>query len=156
MKLFTRQTAPPHSSADPESLESMVGQMAEKIVAFAHSLDPDHPTKLDYSIDSLTALDALLGETPVASLEDGLVTALAAQAGCYIFEVARRTYGGTYYMDARTEQPLMIISEPDFSVSFLAIEKATGRLKNGDEDNIPFYFDGIVAAVAKKQSAMII
>ena len=39
--------------------------------------------------------------------------------------------------------------EPEYSVSLGACSKAKGRIDNGDEDNIPFFFDGYVERVTR-------
>jgi hypothetical protein len=49
-----------------------------------------------------------------------------------------------------------VTGQPEFEVSLLACEKVKGRLKNGYEDNIPFFFDGYKERVEKKESGMII
>ena len=76
--------------------------------------------------------------------------------GAYVFEVARRNFGGKYFWYDPTNQPILVTGLPDFEVSILAVEKVKGRLMNGKEDNIPFYFAGYVEKVKNKQSAMIV
>ncbi|MOA16306.1 hypothetical protein D3C78_1365140 [compost metagenome] len=70
-------------------------------------------------------------------------------AGCYIFEVARRNYGGKYYWVQESKQPVLVTGEPDFSISILAFDKVKERILNGQEDNIPYYFEGYIHAVQK-------
>lgn len=111
---------------------------------------------LDYSTESLAALDTMLDEASQSSLDDQTMKLLITQAGSYIFEVARRKYGGKLYWYDELNQPILVIGQPEFELSFLAFEKVKGRLQNGSEDNIPFFFDGIEGHIRDKRSAMIV
>jgi len=53
-------------------------------------------------------------------------------------------------------QPILVTGQPEFEVSIIAFEKVKGRLENGKEDNIPFYFAGYTERVQNKQSGMIV
>jgi len=46
--------------------------------------------------------------------------------GCYVFETARRNYGGTYYWLQDERQPVLIAGGPDFFVSVGAWQKVKG------------------------------
>jgi hypothetical protein len=76
--------------------------------------------------------------------------------GSYIFEVARTNFGGQYFWYDQLNQPILVTGQPEFEVSILAFDKVKGRLENGKEDNIPFYFQGYVERVNNKQSGMIV
>ena len=65
-----------------------------------------------------------------------------SMAGCYVFETARKNYGGEYLWVKNEQQPVLVAGLPDFQVSIRAWEKVKGRLTNGREDNIPFYIAG--------------
>lgn len=103
----------------------------------------------DYSVESLKALDAILDELSDLDLDEDILSSASSMAGCYVFEVARRNYGGAYGWSEERDQPYIVTGAPDYSVGLLAFEKVRGRLVNGQEDAIPFYFDGFIAAVEK-------
>jgi hypothetical protein len=103
----------------------------------------------DYSVESLKALDAILDELSEFDLDEDILSSASSMAGCYVFEVARRNYGGVYGWSEERDQPYIVTGAPDYSVCLLAFEKVRGRLVNGKEDAIPFYFDGFIAAVEK-------
>lgn len=103
----------------------------------------------DFSVESLKHVDDLLDEISDFEIDEDHLESISSMAGCYIFEVARRNYGGRYYWDQDRKQPVLVTGEPDFSVSILAFEKVKGRVQNGKEDSIPFYFDGYIEAVKK-------
>ena len=64
------------------------------------------------------------------------------QAGSYVFEVARRNYGGKYYWYDQMNQPILVTGQPNFEISIIAFDKVKMRIENGKEDKIPFYFNG--------------
>ncbi|WP_433620539.1 hypothetical protein [Paenibacillus cellulositrophicus] len=47
------------------------------------------------------------------------------------------------------DQPVLVTGEPDYSISIFAFDKVKGRIQNGKEDEIPYYFDGYIEAVKK-------
>ncbi|MCC9043212.1 hypothetical protein LNQ81_11080 [Myroides sp. M-43] len=67
---------------------------------------------------------------------------LTEAIGAYVFEVAKRNFGGRYYWYDDLNQPIFVTGQPKFEASLLAFEKVKGRIKNGYEDNIPFFFEG--------------
>lgn len=105
--------------------------------------------KLDFSIESLCCVDGILDELCDFELDEDNLDSVSSMAGCYIFEVARRNYGGKYYWITESKQPVLVTGEPHFSISILAFDKVKGRILNGQEDNIPYYFEGYIQAVQK-------
>lgn len=95
----------------------------------------------DYSIKSLEAVDELLEEISDYALYEEALQNTASMVGCYVFETARRNYGGEYLLIKKEQQPVLVAGLLDFQVSIRAWEKVKGRLINGKEDNIPFYID---------------
>lgn len=113
---------------------------------------------LDYSVASLAVVDEMLEEAMdfYPDMNENQKQSLISSVGSYIFEVARSNYGGRYFWYDRLNQPIFVTGQPDFEVSILAFEKVKGRLENGSEDNIPFYFAGYTERVTKKLSGMIV
>ena len=125
-----------------------MGKLMEDIVQtaqnFVDNMQQFFDTPLDYSVASLEEVDEMLdgmGQKRDELNEDGFFD-LYSMTGCYIFEVARRNYGGEYYWLEEERQPILVAGEPDFSVAIKAWEKAKGRLTRGREDSIPFYIAG--------------
>jgi hypothetical protein len=136
-------------------------QFADDMAKMANSVVERFKGKydnLDFSVDSLTIIDKLLEEASDFYEEMGETQQknLVETVGAYIFEVAKRNYGGTYFWYDHLNQPILVTGEPIFKMSLLAFEKVKGRLKNGYEDNIPFFFAGYTEGVEKKMSAMIV
>lgn len=103
----------------------------------------------DYSVQSLRKLDELLEELCEYGIDDNTLDSVSSMAGCYIFEVARRNYGGRYIWVQERDQPVLVTGEPEYSISIFAFDKVRGRIRNGKEDDIPYYFDGYIGAVEK-------
>lgn len=96
----------------------------------------------DYSIESLAVVDRLLEELSNYAPDEDALYNTSTMVGCYVFETARRNYGGEYIWVIKEQQPVLIAGLPDFQVSIRAWQKVRGRLINGKEDNIPFYIAG--------------
>lgn len=96
----------------------------------------------DYSVESLTVVDKLLEEFSNYELDEDALYNIASMVGCYVFETARKNYGGEYLWVEKEQQPVLIAGLPDFQISIRAWDKVKGRLINGEEDNIPFYIAG--------------
>lgn len=105
---------------------------------------------LDYSLKSLEGVDEMLDGMgkKIEELKRNVLFDLCSMTGCYIFEVARRNYGGEYFWIEEERQPILVAGRPDFSVEIKAWEKTWGRLVNGKEDNIPFYIAGYQEHIA--------
>ena len=111
--------------------------------------------RLDYSPASLAAVDEMLVEVSgyAAELDEAVVTGLVQQLGCYVLEVARRAYGGTYYWHDEGEQPILVVGEPDAHVALMTWSKVVGRLTGDEGDDIVYFFDGFARKAAKPEPA---
>ncbi len=122
-----------------------MGQLMDDIVSTADAFTSNFKDKgdFDYSIVSLVLVDDLLEEASdyVLDDEDALYN-LTSMVGCYVFETARRNYGGEYRWIKEEQQPILIAGMPDFFVSIRAWQKVKARVVNGKEDSIPFYIAG--------------
>ena len=109
--------------------------------------------RLDWSVASLQAVDEMLVEVSdyVADLDEAVVTSLVQQLGCYVLEVGRRAFGGTYFWHEEGEQPILVVGEPDAHVALMAWSKVTGRITGDAGDDIVFFFDGFAAKAAQPE-----
>ena len=119
---------------------------AERIVG---SFNDKYDGAFDYSEKSLEALDELLDNFSdfADQMDDGMKEDLIAQAGSYIFEVARRNYGGRYFWLDGKNEPVLVTGLPSFEIGLVAFDKVRMRIDNGPEDNIPFFFQGYAERV---------
>jgi len=144
-------------SSKQESQDSFTKDMAKSADFFVNR-SKDRFNGLDFSVKSLEVVDKILEEASdfYGDMTDEQKQNLISTTGSYIFEVARRNFGGKYFWYDQLNQPILVTGQPNFEVSILAFEKVKGRIENGSEDNIPFYFAGYVERVNTKQSAMIV
>lgn len=135
-----------------------MGQLMDDIVSTANhfvtnmqSVPEDYAVRgrLDFSIESLNDVDEWLGRLEQDNWDVDELYDLCSMVGCYIFETARRNYGGEYFWMENEQQPILIAGEPDFQVSIRVWQKVKGRLTNGKEDNIPFYIAGYKEHIEK-------
>lgn len=134
-------------------------QFAEDMLANANLLVKQfEDTSLDFSVESLHTLDRIIDENSefYKKADNETKRKMIIKIGSYVFEVARRNFGGQYYWYDRLDQPILVTGQPEFEMSFLAYEKVKGRFENGNEDNIPFFFEGYVEGVKRKDSQMIV
>ena len=110
--------------------------------------------RLDYSGASLAAVDEMLAEASayVSELDEAVVTGLVQQLGCYVLEVARRAYGGTYYWHDEGEQPILVVGEPRAHVALMTWSKVVGRLTGDEGDDIVFFFNGFAEKAAAPEA----
>lgn len=140
-----------------ESLDDFTKDMSKSAEFFANS-NSDRSQELDFSVKSLVIVENALEEASdfYEEMNENQKQNLISSAGSYIFEVARRNFGGKYFWYDQLKQPILVTGQPNFEVSILAFDKVKGRLENGKEDNIPFFFSGYVERVKKKQSGMVV
>ncbi|WP_339272374.1 hypothetical protein MKY59_16340 [Paenibacillus sp. FSL W8-0426] len=129
----------------------MQSRLEQDIISTAESFKNNFSDKgnFDFSVLSLHEVDVILDELCEYELDHDTLDSVSSMVGSYIFEVARRNYGGKYYWVQEREQPVLVTGEPEFSISILAFDKVRGRIQNGKEDDIPYYFDGYIKAVEK-------
>lgn len=129
----------------------MQSRLEQDIISTAESFKNNFSDKgnFDFSVLSLHEVDVILDELCEYELDHDTLDSVSSMVGSYIFEVARRNYGGKYYWVQEREQPVLVTGEPEFSISIFAFDKVRGRIQNGKEDDIPYYFDGYIKAVEK-------
>ncbi len=147
----------PITNNKPEALDEFTNDMA-KSAAFFVSSSSDRFKGLNFSVKSLEVVDIALEEASefYDEMNEEQQQNLIKTIGSYVFEVARKNFGGRYFWYDQLNQPILVTGQPEFEVSILAFDKVKGRLENGKEDNIPFYFQGYVERVKNKQSGMIV
>ena len=131
-----------------EPLDEFTKQMVEESLQFI-DLFKERFIGLDFTVKSLIIVDTILEEVAdfQVEMDEMQRKTIIQKTASYIFEVARKNYGGRYYWYDQLTQPILVTGQPDFEISLLALEKVKGRLKNGKEDNIPYFFQGYVERV---------
>ncbi|MGG7464891.1 hypothetical protein [Plantibacter sp. YIM 135347] len=152
MGLFTRKPKPEPMPATIE--DAMAEQASDFVDAFRGDGSPVPNGALDYSRTSLQAVDNVLDDFYTQGVP--LPDELHFIASSYVFEVARREFGGRYLRAADPDPFVLVIGEPEFQVGVMVMGKVAGRAANGPEDSIPFFYEGIAPLVDRKQSATLV
>lgn len=136
-------------------LASAIGDRAAMFVELATGNGaPLAPEALDFSSDTLDVVDDIL-ETFRA--QDGpLPEPLLWMVSCYVLEVARREYGGRYLSGPESDPVVLVMGEPEVQIGIMVFSKVRGRIANGEEDSITFFYDGIEPAIARGLDATIV
>ncbi len=105
---------------------------------------------LDFSESSLKFLEGILEilSESYPDMENHEKELVVNHTASYIFEVARRNYGGKYFI-TEENRVLLVTGLPRFEVSIDVHNKVKGRLLYGRENNIPFFFRGYSERVRK-------
>lgn len=141
-----------NKSAQPKQVENVIDEAQQEFIddstanaeRIVESFNEKYEGAFDYSENSLVALDELLENFAdfADQMDEEMKEDLIAQAGSYIFEVARRNFGGKYFWYDQLNQPLLVTGLPNFEISLVAFDKVKMRIENGKEDNIPYFFKG--------------
>ena len=121
-------------TAEVERFASLAAEMSRGIPGPA----------LDYSEATLPVLEGMAGEASghpgemTPDQQHGLVRAL----GCYLLEVARRSYGGTYQWHQASSQPVLVFGEPTSHIAFFTWDKVAARLAGDPAESLVVHYDG--------------
>ena len=131
------------------SMDELSAQILETACRFVEICDPRTGGKLDYSEASLAIVEEMLADAAdfADEMSDARISALVREFGCYILEVGRREFGGSYLWYEQKEQPVLVVGEPLFRVAMLAWDKVSSRIAGDDSDNIPFHYAGFARRV---------
>ncbi|GJD39417.1 hypothetical protein [Methylobacterium bullatum] len=145
----------PNSNGMPTSIEEgMEWQAADFVAAFSHSGSPIDGSKLDYSEASLALVDQVLDD--FHRRREPLPDDLHFLTSAYVFEVARRAFGGRYLRGDKDNPFVLTIGRGEAEIGVCVMAKVRGRVVNGPEDSIPFFYAGIAPVVASGRGAMLI
>lgn len=139
----------------PASIEDgMASQANDFINAFSGPGSPIEATELDFSRDSIALVDHILQD--FYSQKAQLPEDLHFLASAYVFECAKRRYGGRYLRGDERNPFVLVIGEPECQIGLCAVDKILGRATNGPEDNLQFFFDGIELPYQQKRSVTLV
>jgi len=139
----------------PASIEEgMVSQAQDFIEAFRGDGAPVDADKLDYSKESIALVDNILQDFHLQ--KEPLPDDLHFLASAYVFECARKQYGGRYMSGDEPNAFVLVIGEPDCQIGFCAMGKLLDRVANGQEDNLQFFYDGIEAPFQEKRDVALV
>ena len=131
-------------------IEAEVRRMADEAVSVVKDRTGKAP---DFSEQSLAVIEETLDEASryFADLPEDQAIKLVQYFGCYLLEVARRQFGGSYLWHQQRDQPVLVVGEPKFHVAIITWDKVRGRLSGDRADNISFFFDGFAQRVRRAE-----
>lgn len=136
----------------PATIEdAMASQATDFVNAFSNPSAPIDVSKLDYSENSLQFVDQILDDFYRKQVQ--LPEDLHFLASSYVFETARRQFGGRYLRGDQDNPFVLVIGESEFRLGVLVMGKIRGRAIKGPEDSIPFFYAGIAPLVEKRADA---
>jgi hypothetical protein len=141
--------------AMPATLEDgMASQANDFVHAFSQPGAPIDGHKLDYTEASLPLVDDVLDD--FFKQQAPLPEDLHFLASAYVFEVARREFGGRYLRGDEDNPFVLVIGQGDAQVGVCVMAKVRGRAVNGPEDSLAFFHAGIAPLVARGVSATLV
>lgn len=143
----------PAESEHAAAAEHVRARAEAFISALEEAGAPVARAQLDFTPASLEALDELLGEFHTSGVEapQDVITG----AGCYVMEVGRAEHGGVYQAFNEDDPLVLVVRHEAGQVGLLATSKVKGRVMNGPEDNLPFFYAGFTQAIRDRRSATI-
>lgn len=138
----------------PDDISPLVRSRADQFIA---DLDGSAASvgsgDLDYTPASLSALDRLLDRFHAEGAAAPPDVVLGAAS--YLMEVARSEHGGVYQSFNDADPLVLVVQHSHGTVGLLATSKVQGRIENGPEDDIPFFYEGFVQAIRDERNATI-
>lgn len=121
--------------------EEIIAEAIEFIDAFRGEGSPIDADKLDYSEQSLALLDEVLED--FYEQDEPLPEDLYFLSSAYMFEVIRREFGGRYIEGDEDNPVVLVIGEPKCQINLMVMAKVEGRVLNGPEDSLTFFYASI-------------
>lgn len=145
------QPAPaPHrpTNFSPEAVAASIASDAERFVAtFPYAASPVPEGALDFTRASLTHIEAMLGALHVAGRP--LPERLHQSIAVYLFETARREFGGRYLRFEAPDPLILLVGEPRAEVGICAMSRIASRVQQGPEESIVHYYASIAPLIAE-------
>lgn len=133
-----------HEARRDEVQAEFVARVAAAAQEFVQAAGPDG-AGLDYTPGSIHALDAALEAAHVGAL--ALTPMQTVGAAAYLYEVARREHGGLYEVCDDEDPVVLVCGESGAQVCLAAIAKVERRIRYGQAEAIPPYFERFIAAL---------
>src|SRR5690606_16936815 len=131
----------------PQVDDNVQDEFIERVHAAAEDFltaVPD-PMTLDYTPRSVDVLDQVLDEVHQGRL--ALTPMQTVGAAAYLYEVARRHYGGWYEVCDDDDPVVLVNGDRESEVCLCAIAKVERRISHGEAEALPAFFQRYVRAV---------
>lgn len=129
----------------PIAVVAMQQQAEQLIMIFRRPGSPVPADRLDYSAASLAFIDEYLLQFYLK--QTPLPCELLEAVSAYVFEVARRQFGGVYLSGDAKNPFALLVGEPEFQLGMFFVEKIRRRALYGADDSIVRFYAEIAAKV---------
>ena len=129
--------------------DDLTRHIAENAELCSNHFNEEYSGKLDFSLESISVIEEILDDVSnrKKSLHKEERSWLINIVGSYVFEVGRQNFGGKYYWLPATNETILITGQPIFAIAIIVFQKVIGRIDNGKDDSITFFFQGYVDSV---------
>ena len=130
------------SGLTPDAVVATFAADAQRFVAtFPYAASPVPEGGLDFTRASLVHIEALLGALHLAGRP--LPERLHQSVAVYLFETARREFGGRYLRFEAPDPIILLMGEPRAHVGMCAMSRVAGRVERGPVDSIIHFYASI-------------
>jgi hypothetical protein len=140
--VFRRRRASPAPREQSSPFQKHAASFVSIVGDIAPGLD------LDYSVDSVRALEDFIASSFDPPGSSYVPESLAVGVGCYVGEVVVRTLGGRWNPDGSAE----VLDIGRVNCTF-PIQKAQRRFANGPEDSLAWYYEVLAHYAAGEERA---
>jgi len=97
---------------------------------------------LNFTPDSLRVVDDMLAEAAAHTppLTDERRRQVVQAFGCYVLEVARREFGGTYLWPEEDKGPMLVVGDLDFEITLVTWPRIAQRLDGNPTASLTAFY----------------
>ncbi|MGH1350585.1 MAG: hypothetical protein ACRBBN_07235 [Methyloligellaceae bacterium] len=132
--------------------KAILGAASSAVEVYQSSVDAE----LDYSKESLTAIEDILNEASgfVDEMPEENFQSIVQLIGSYVLAVADKQVDGRFLWSEEIGSPVFVAGEPNCSIAIAPFDKVAGRLKGDPADNIPFFYAGFSNSAMKAENGV--
>ena len=136
------------SGLTPDAVVATFAADAQRFVAtFPYAASPVPEGGLDFTRASLVHIEALLGALHLAGRP--LPERLHQSVAVYLFETARREFGGRYLRFEAPDPIILLVGEPRAHVGICAMSRVASRVERGPDESIVHFYASISPLIAE-------
>jgi len=143
MGLFRRSRdkkteAPAPARPEQDDVQDLIGTLLEEGARFA----TEH--RLGTGSEDVARADSILQEALDANPSDEEKTRLHRRVTGYLYGSVLQNFPGSTFVTGAPDNPVaMLVGDQENGVQVLGWSKVQGRIDNGPEDHLQFFYDGI-------------
>lgn len=133
------------TGADKMSSPEMVAMREQMHALMVQGKDLAEAHGLGYTRSEMAQVEDIIAAALEQSLTDDAKRVLHRQVTGYLYATIIRDFPDRWFVSSAPGNPvIMVVGEPRNNVKVLGWQKVEGRISNGAEDNLQFFYEGIV------------